>query len=219
MIAVLIANVVADPFCRHLVANAAHKVACVPELPCPQLLADLWKLFKHFPRADAFYDLHHLRWGIARSHLHKHMHMICLHCQFIKLPFLLVRYAADRLLHKSRYLSLQDLLAVFRRPDKVVFQIVDGMACAFDGTHASILTASHLHATWPHSSPQQAAEHSAVCRKLPPKGGSIGGDFQSPEARHSSIWKFPSSWVGRSLCDPMYCLMIPSVTFPVLTAK
>lgn len=154
-------NILPYHFRRNLVSYRAGKISVFPQLPTPQLPLHPRKLPKHCPRTFALQPPHHLRNRIARRKRTENVHMVHTDLQLFYGNVMRLSYLSKQLLYSLRQPSLQQPLAILRRPHQVVRRIIGRMRRSSPHHPTILLTPSSWgrHRAYPkivHSSPPQA---------------------------------------------------------------
>jgi hypothetical protein len=138
----LLFDVLHDHFIGYI-ARTGHKVASRPYMTTPERATQAFKLHHHLSRCFALKRLNQLAYGKVRRNRNENMNMIPGNMtpdnlnifRFADFPYQFTNPLAN--------FTTQDRLAVFRYPNNVKFQIINGMAGFTIMLHtASILKSS-----------------------------------------------------------------------------
>ncbi len=148
--ALLIPYIPTNDLRRHLVSYGADKISISPKFSTPQLPSQPWKSCKYLSGRDALHDLHDPGWRVSRRCKEKYMHMVFHYFHSIDFHTIRFRHTLSYFSHCLSYLADQKFLSVFRRPYKVIFQVIDCMRTRF-WCHLRILSALRAARFHPHS--------------------------------------------------------------------
>lgn len=131
----LISNILSYNFCRYLVPNRTDKVTIIPQFSSPELFLYLGEFSKHHFSRYAFDYLHYPRWRILRRHNQKQMHVIIHYFHCIYLKFVSFCDLAKYFFQSLRHSIIEQLLPIFRYPNKMILQIIDTMFASSQWAH------------------------------------------------------------------------------------
>ena len=135
-------NVSHDHFIGH-VARTGRKVPSCPHMPPPKSSTQTLVLLQQLPTRLPLQCLHQIARREMGRNRHKNMHMISRNMSFHDLNVLGFTNLSDQFPYSLSNIRAQHLLAVFRHPYQMIFQIINGMARLAIVLHtASILKSS-----------------------------------------------------------------------------
>jgi len=134
----LVLNVFSNHICSNFISYASNEVSVIPQFARPQLFPQLGIFFKDFPCRYAFHNLYYFCWRVLRHHFHKYVNMVFHNFHRIYIEFVMFRYLAKCFFQVFPYLFPKQFLPIFRYPDYMVFQVVDGMLSPFY-SHAAFI--------------------------------------------------------------------------------
>jgi len=103
-----------------LVAYTSNKISIAPQFTRPELLPELWKLLKYFPRRYTFHNLHNLSRRISWRYFQKYVHMVFHYFHRVHPEPIFVHYLLKHLFSVLSNLTYQDVLPILRYPDQMV---------------------------------------------------------------------------------------------------
>ena len=124
---ILLLNVFHNYFVRHI-AGTGHKIPTGPHVTPPKCATQTLELRHHLARRLPLDRLNQMADGNMRRHRHKYMHMITRNMPFDDFNIVYPTYLTDQFANSLGNVSPQNRLAVFRDPNNVIFNIVNGMA-------------------------------------------------------------------------------------------
>ena len=128
-------NVLLNHFVRDI-ATRTYEVASAPQVPAPERPVQRSEVSEHAVARLALHGLHHSARGNVRRHGQEDMDMILANVTFEDFDIKLPAYLADEFPDTFGDLATQNRLAVLRRKDEVVLEIVDrvgGLAVVLHG--------------------------------------------------------------------------------------
>ena len=143
-------NVLLNHFVRDIAART-YKVASAPQVPTPERPVQRSEVSEHAMAGLALHGLHHSARGHAWRHGQEKMDMILANVPLENFDIQLPAYLANEFPDTFGDLSAQNRLAVLRREDEVVLEIVDRV-----GGLAVVLHGGSLWTTPKHRKPAKA---------------------------------------------------------------
>jgi hypothetical protein len=124
---ILLLNVFHDYFIRH-VTGTGHEIPTSPYVPTPKRTTQTLEFHHHLARRLPFDRLNQMTNGNMRRHRHQYMHMITRNMALDDFNILRPANLTGQFPNPLGYVSAQNRLAVFRDPNNVIFDIINGMA-------------------------------------------------------------------------------------------
>lgn len=133
MFKLLILDIPFDNVGGHFVSNRSDKISVTPQFSTPELASQPCKLFKDLASRQILQYSHCLRNGISRWKRKKYVNMIRHDCHLFNVEIVCFCNFLKNLFQTLLKSARQNLLAIFRHPDYVIFRIVYCMAAPPDG--------------------------------------------------------------------------------------
>jgi len=119
---------VLDDYLVSDIPRTGHKISSRPHVPSPKHPAQTLVFHHHFARGLSLEPLHQLAHRDVGRDRDKNMDVIRRNVPFDDFDILPLANFSDQFPGSRSYVADQNWLAVFRDPDKVILQIVNGMA-------------------------------------------------------------------------------------------
>ena len=116
-----------DHLIRHL-PNRGAKIASRPKMPSPVSFLQVRKLLKQMTRSSSLDSSHDFTGRHSRGRTHQNMDMVFAHHASYNPNFKGFTSLPYQVPYSFRYISLQNFVAVFAYPNKMVFNLINRMA-------------------------------------------------------------------------------------------
>jgi hypothetical protein len=123
----LILNVSTNYVRSYFVSHTTDKIAIVPQFSRPKLFSQLWKLPEYFTRRNTFHYLHYPSRRVSGRRLDKYVNMVFHYFHRVYYELILFGNLVEYSFCIIRYFLTEYISSVFRYPDQMIFQFVNGM--------------------------------------------------------------------------------------------